>query len=103
MARFRDILKSFPNACGIGGLAPLERQRKVRISSGAPPRYKTANANRSRFYARGGRDNLAELIAAKRATARKVPQIAFRPDWTKYAKAAPFKRNDAMLQILRSA
>jgi len=26
-----------------------------------------------------------------------VPQIAFKPDWTKHAKAAPFKRNDAML------
>jgi hypothetical protein len=33
----------------------------------------------------------------KWATNRKVPQIAFKPDWTKHAKAAPFKRNDAML------
>ena len=31
---------------------------------------------------------------------RKVPQIAFKPDWTKHAKAAPFKRNDAMLEVL---
>ena len=48
----------------------------------------------------GGSPKGAELIAAKWATNRKVPQIAFKPDWTKHAKAAPFKRNDAMLQIL---
>ena len=43
----------------------------------------------------GGSPKGAELIAAKWASNRKVPQIAFRPDWTKHAKAAPFKRNDA--------
>jgi hypothetical protein len=48
----------------------------------------------------GGSPKGAELIAAKWATNRKVPQIAFRPDWTKHAKAAPFKRNDAMLDVL---
>ncbi len=32
--------------------------------------------------------------------ARKVPQIAFKPDWTKHGKAAPFKRNDALLDTL---
>ena len=29
-----------------------------------------------------------------------MPQIAFKPDWTKHAKAAPFKRNDTMLAVL---
>jgi hypothetical protein len=48
----------------------------------------------------GGSDRGAELIAAKWADARKVPQIAFKPDWTRHAKAAPFKRNDAMLEVL---
>lgn len=48
----------------------------------------------------GGSPKGAELIAAKWATNRKVPQIAFKPDWSKHAKAAPFKRNDTMLQIL---
>jgi hypothetical protein len=47
----------------------------------------------------GGSPKGAELIAAKWASNRKVPQIAFRPDWTKHAKAAPFKRNDAMLDV----
>jgi hypothetical protein len=48
----------------------------------------------------GGSPKGAELIAAKWASNRKVPQIAFRPDWTKHTKAAPFKRNDAMLDVL---
>ena len=48
----------------------------------------------------GGSDRGAELIASKWAEARKVPQIAFKPDWTRHAKAAPFKRNDAMLEAL---
>ncbi len=48
----------------------------------------------------GGSPKGAELIAAKWASNRKVPQIAFKPDWTKHAKAAPFKRNDAMLAVL---
>ncbi|MET4296317.1 hypothetical protein ABIB06_007063 [Bradyrhizobium sp. LB8.2] len=46
----------------------------------------------------GGSPKGAELIAAKWADNRKVPQIAFKPDWTKHAKAAPFKRNDAILE-----
>ena len=48
----------------------------------------------------GGSPRGAEFIAAKWADTRKVPQIAFKPDWTKHAKAAPFKRNDAMLDVL---
>ena len=48
----------------------------------------------------GGSPKGAELIASKWATTRKVPQIAFKPDWTRHAKAAPFKRNDAMLELL---
>ena len=48
----------------------------------------------------GGSPKGAELIAAKWAHNRKVPQIAFKPDWTRHAKAAPFKRNDAILDTL---
>jgi hypothetical protein len=48
----------------------------------------------------GGSPKGAELIAAKWASNRGVPQIAFKPDWTKHAKAAPFKRNDVMLALL---
>jgi hypothetical protein len=48
----------------------------------------------------GGSPKGAEKIASRWAETRKVPQIAFKPDWTKHAKAAPFKRNDAMLAIM---
>jgi hypothetical protein len=48
----------------------------------------------------GGSPKGAERIAARWADHRKVPQIAFKPDWTKHAKAAPFKRNDAILDVL---
>jgi YspA, cpYpsA-related SLOG family len=48
----------------------------------------------------GGSPKGAERIAARWADHRKVPQVAFKPDWTKYAKAAPFKRNDQMLDVL---
>ena len=48
----------------------------------------------------GGSPKGAELIAAKWADARKIAQVAFKPDWTRHAKAAPFKRNDQMLEVL---
>ena len=48
----------------------------------------------------GGSPKGAERIAACWATNRKVPQIAFKPDWTRHAKAAPFKRNDQILDVL---
>jgi hypothetical protein len=48
----------------------------------------------------GGTPKAAERIAACWADQRKVPQIVFKPDWHRHAKAAPFKRNDALLETL---
>lgn len=48
----------------------------------------------------GGSPKGAEKIAARWADHRKVPQVAFKPDWVKHAKAAPFKRNDQMLSVM---
>jgi hypothetical protein len=42
----------------------------------------------------------AEKIAARWADHRNVSQIGFAPDWTKHGRAAPFKRNDQMLDVL---
>jgi hypothetical protein len=42
----------------------------------------------------------AERIAACWADNRKIPQVAFKPDWARHKNAAPFKRNDAMLEAL---
>ena len=51
----------------------------------------------------GGSPKGAERIAACWADNRKVPQIAFKPDWTRHAKAAPFRRNDRCSTCCRSA
>ena len=48
----------------------------------------------------GGSPKGAELIAAKWADTRKVAQVVFRPDWAKHRNAAPFKRNDALLEAM---
>ena len=47
----------------------------------------------------GGSQKGAERIASRWADHRKVSQIAFKPDWAR-GKAAPFKRNDAILEAL---
>ena len=48
----------------------------------------------------GGSPTGAERIAARWADDRKVAHIPFKPDWTRHAKAAPFKRNDQILEVL---
>ena len=48
----------------------------------------------------GGAPRGAERIAACWADNRKVPQVVFKPDWTRHRNAAPFKRNDQMLEAL---
>ena len=48
----------------------------------------------------GGSPRGAERIAACWADQRKIPQVVFKPDWTRHRNAAPFKRNDRMLEVL---
>jgi SLOG family YspA-like protein len=48
----------------------------------------------------GGSPKGAERIAACWANKRKVPQIVFKPNWARHGKAAPFKRNDQILDAL---
>jgi len=48
----------------------------------------------------GGTPRGAEKIAACWADARKISQVVFKPDWTRHQKAAPFKRNDQLLEAL---
>ena len=48
----------------------------------------------------GGSPKGAERIAARWADHRKVPQIFFKPHWARHGKAAPFKRNDQMLEAM---
>jgi hypothetical protein len=48
----------------------------------------------------GGSPRGAERIAACWSDQRKVPQVVFKPDWTREGRAAPFKRNDRLLEAL---
>jgi len=51
----------------------------------------------------GGNATGGEHIASLWAKARKVTHVAFRPDWNRFKKAAPFRRNDQMLDTLPKA
>ncbi len=44
--------------------------------------------------------DLVSMIAACWADNRGIPQIVFKPDWIRHRNAAPFKRNDQMLEAL---
>jgi hypothetical protein len=48
----------------------------------------------------GGSPHGAERIAACWADNRKVAQVVFKPDWASHRKAAPFRRNDQLLEAL---
>ena len=48
----------------------------------------------------GGSPRGAERIAACWADNRKVAQVVFKPDWAREGRAAPFKRNDRLLEAL---
>lgn len=48
----------------------------------------------------GGSPKGAEKIASLWADNRGVLQIVFKPDWTRHKNAAPFKRNDQMLDAM---
>jgi hypothetical protein len=48
----------------------------------------------------GGSPRGAERIAACWADNRRVAQIVFKPDWARHRNAAPFKRNDQLLEAL---
>lgn len=61
---------------------------------------KTRARHPDMFLLHGATPSGAERAAACWAESRGVVQVAFRPDWNKHGKAAPFKRNDRMLEVL---
>ena len=62
------------------------------------PRHlrRSARARRARH---GGGPGI-EKVAASWAEARGVNQVICRPDWNAHGKAAPFRRNDELLNLL---
>lgn len=59
---------------------------------------KVKENNPDMILAHGGAKQGAELIAAKWAASRQVTAVIFAPDWKQHNRAAPFKRNDKMLE-----
>ena len=55
--------------------------------------------NRADIAAGAARATVRGASRRRRQDAR-LTQIAFKPDWTREGKAAPFKRNDRMLDLL---
>jgi len=51
----------------------------------------------------GGNPTGGEHIASLWARARKITHVPFRPDSNRFKKAAPFRRNDQMLEVLPKA
>ncbi len=59
---------------------------------------KTLAQHKAMILLHGATPTGAERIAASWARDRNVPQKPFKPDWDKHQRAAPFKRNDRMLE-----
>jgi len=86
----------------------LPAGQKIAFSGGDTTDHRTIWAKLDQVHAKhpdmvlmhGGSPKGAERIAATWANNRKVAQVAFKPDWAKHAKAAPFKRNDQMLSTM---
>ena len=93
-AETQVMLPAGPKVAFTGGADVNDHKRSGRRSTGVHSKHPDM------VLLHGGSPKGAELIASKWADARKVAQVAFKPDWTRHAKAAPFKRNDQMLDIL---
>jgi hypothetical protein len=78
----------------------LDRIERELDSNEQAQRCGQAEQDGSEVKLHGGSPRGAERIAACWADHRKVPQVVFKPDWTRDRNAAPFKRNDRMLEAL---
>ena len=66
--------------------------------------WATLDATKSKYpdmiLLHGGAPKSAETIASKWADNRGITQIVFKPDWKGYGRAAPFQRNDKLLETM---
>ena len=93
-AEIEPLLPSGPRVAFSGGLDVTDH----RAIWDALDRVKAKHADMVLLH--GGSPKGAEKIAACWADARKCQQIVFKPDWKRHGKAAPFKRNDVLLEAM---
>ena len=93
-AEIEPLLPSGPRVAFSGGLDVTDH----RAIWDALDRVKAKHADMVLLH--GGSTKGAEKIAACWADNRKCQQIVFKPDWKRHGKAAPFKRNDALLEAM---
>ena len=93
-AEIEPLLPTVPRVAFSGGLDVTDH----RAIWAALDRVKAKHADMVLLH--GGSPKGAEKIAACWADNRKCQQIVFKPDWKRHGKAAPFKRNDALLEAM---
>jgi hypothetical protein len=93
-AEIEPLLPTGPRVAFSGGLDVTDH----RAIWDALDRVKAKHADMVLLH--GGSPKGAEKIAACWADNRKCQQIVFKPDWMRHGKAAPFKRNDALLEAM---
>lgn len=93
-AEIEPLLPTGPKVAFSGGLDCMDH----RAVWDALDRVRTKHPDMVLVH--GGSPKGAEKIAACWADNRDCRQIVFKPDWKRFGKAAPFKRNDAVLEIL---
>ena len=93
-AAIEPLLPSGPRVAFSGGLEVTDH----RAIWDALDRVKAKHADMVLLH--GGSPKGAEKIAACWADNRECQQIVFKPDWKRHGKAAPFKRNDALLEAM---
>ena len=93
-AEIEPLLPTGPRVAFSGGLDITDH----RAIWDALDRVKAKHADMVLLH--GGSPKGAEKIAACWADNRKCQQIVFKPDWKRHGKAAPFKRNDALLEAI---
>ena len=93
-AEIEPLLPSGPRVAFSGGLDVTDH----RAIWDALDRVKAKHVDMVLLH--GGSPKGAEKIATCWADNRKCQQIVFKPDWKRHGKAAPFKRNDALLEAM---
>ena len=95
-AKEREVLAIAPEGTRIVIAGGIEFQNSDLIFSSLD---KARNRYGDMILLHGGATKGTDHIASLWARERNIPQVAFKPGFTVYKRAAPFKRNDEMLAL----